>query len=52
MNDEQMKEQPNITDADFEWTSPVHTDVQATWRRFGWRPKHEIDAEIRQREAA
>ena len=43
MTDEQMKQEsrPNITDPDFRWTGPANTDVQATWRRFGWTPPSE-----------
>lgn len=27
-----------VTDPRFQYTSSAATDVQATWRRFGWRP--------------
>lgn len=30
---------PSITVSGY--TSPQQTDVQATWRRFGWKPKTE-----------
>lgn len=28
--------QPNITDPAFEWRNSAQTDVQATWRKYGW----------------
>lgn len=27
------------------YTSPQHTDVQATWRKFGWKPQSELKAD-------
>lgn len=27
-----------LVDPDFEYRNHTQTDVQATWRRFGWRP--------------
>jgi hypothetical protein len=33
--------QPKLTDPAFQWTRPEHTDVQATWRKFGWTPPSE-----------
>ncbi len=31
----------NLTDLEFKWIPGVATDVQATWRRFGWVPPSE-----------
>lgn len=33
--------QPKLTDPEFVWRGPANTDVQATWRRFGWTPPSE-----------
>lgn len=30
---------PSITVSGY--TKALHTDVQATWRKFGWKPKNE-----------
>lgn len=37
--------QPKLTDPEFIWTSPVNTDVQATWRKHGWVPPSEVRKE-------
>ena len=34
-----------LTDPGFVWYDAWHTDVQRTWRRFGWKTKAERDAE-------
>ena len=26
------------------WVNSKHTDVQATWRKFGWTPTHPLPA--------
>jgi hypothetical protein len=43
MIDEQP--QPNITDPSFKWVRPEHTNVQETWRKFGWQPPSETKKE-------
>lgn len=35
------KPAPNITDPDFVWVEPIKTNVQDTWKRFGWTPPSE-----------
>lgn len=29
---------PSLLDPSFKYTPASQTDVQATWRRFGWKP--------------
>jgi hypothetical protein len=41
-----------LTDHDFEWTPAVKTNVQETWRRFGWIPTTEQERQDRQRKAS
>lgn len=36
---------PSITVSGY--TSPQHTDVQATWRKFGWKPQSELKAGVK-----
>ncbi len=31
----------------FEYTSSVSTDIEQTWRKFGWVPKEEREAELK-----
>ncbi len=33
-----------LTDPRFEWKSSAATDVQATWRKYGWVPPSELKA--------
>lgn len=33
-----------LTDAGFEYRSSAATDVQSTWKRFGWTPPSEMRA--------
>jgi hypothetical protein len=33
-----------LTDPRFEWKSSAATDVQATWRKYGWVPPSELRA--------
>lgn len=33
---------PNILDPKFKYTKAVATNIQDTWRRFGWRPQSEM----------
>ena len=37
----------SIKDPNFVWIPSHQTDVQRTWRKFGWRPLKEIAAEGR-----
>lgn len=32
---------PRLTDPKFQYIPAIETDVQATWRRYGWRPSNE-----------
>lgn len=38
-----LPESLRLTDPRFVYVPAAATDVQATWRRFGWRPKRECD---------
>lgn len=31
-------QRPNLLNPEFEYVPHTKTDVQATWRRFGWEP--------------
>ena len=32
----------SLLDASFKYVPCVATDIQATWRKFGWRPTNEL----------
>lgn len=39
-------EPPSLLDPTFEYRKAVQTDVQKTWRRFGWIPPSELKDNI------
>lgn len=41
-----------LTDQDADYTPSVKTNVQETWKRFGWVPTTEEERQDRQRKAS
>jgi hypothetical protein len=43
---------PTILDPRFRYVPSLETDVAATWRRFGFKPKHNQERRARLRDGA
>lgn len=47
-----MKPSKSILDATFTYTPAAATTVEATWRKFGWKPLSDLERAERRRLAA